>query len=279
MDSDNKYTAADLRNLIALKFDASPIHSNSDEWILATEVGNMTGYSRSRNLDVVLVNCYPSKGLTLHGMEIKVSVADLRHELENPQKHRVFYDNLDFFSLVCPPGVVKLDLLPAKWGVLVPTKDGSSLRALRKALPLHDETRPVIDRDFAVSLMRAFAVRGCGKEEMAQELGRMSWEEQQRQQKHWKEYYQKQNEVKAADLAAREDRLNERAKQFQEATGVSLFDTWNDSFERIIKAAAALTPKSLQYNMNCIDIAVDFLAEVQKSLSGITVEGWGGSDA
>ena len=62
----------------------------------AEEVGLTTGYSH-RRLDMMVLDCYYSNGFRIDGFEIKVSTADLRRELADPEKHIAFFDELSRF--------------------------------------------------------------------------------------------------------------------------------------------------------------------------------------
>lgn len=172
-----KITAGDVRTLLRERF------NDTRRYALATEVGNATGAEQARRLDMVAVDCYRSNGYSIEGIEIKVSKADLRRELQDSSKHNVFFDSLDYYSLAAPEDVIDMDLIPPKWGVYAVKRlpDGSlHMYAKRKPLSLHDEKQPVIDRAFAVCLMRALSCQSPTKAQLdeASELGR---------QKGWKQ--------------------------------------------------------------------------------------------
>lgn len=137
--------------------------SDSRQYAVATEVSNGTGSQITRRLDVVVVNCYESHGQCIEGIEIKVSKADLRYELRNPEKHECFYPDLDFFSLATTKEALEglFDELPKKWGVYVVDGNGK-VRSRRNALALHEEKRPTVSRAFNASILRAMAGRSDG---------------------------------------------------------------------------------------------------------------------
>ena len=80
---------------------------------------------------------------------------DLKHELENPDKHNVFFPHIDTFSLIAPEGIINIAVLPPKWGVYA-VKEDASIKCLRKPIPLHDDADydKKMDRGFACSLLR-----------------------------------------------------------------------------------------------------------------------------
>ena len=130
--------------------------SDRRQYAVAEQVGLTTGFSR-RRLDMVVVDCFSSNGFKIDGFEIKVSAADLRRELQDPDKHVAFFKDIDYFTLVCPQEVIKslLDVIPKKWGILIVNEDGTT-RYKRKPLALEDA---IADRDvsrgFMASLFRA----------------------------------------------------------------------------------------------------------------------------
>lgn len=109
-------------------------------------------WNPSRVLDAVLVDTWPGTGIShrdggrgygMHGVEVKVSRADLRRELEDPTKAGTFTDEggiLTHFWLLAPEAVLdhwrKLGI-PEHWGVMSLREDGS-IRALRTAPRLRE---------------------------------------------------------------------------------------------------------------------------------------------
>lgn len=164
-------TASDIRSLLHERF------NDTRRFAVATEVGNATGAEQNRRLDMVVVDCYKSNSYSIEGIEIKVSKADLRRELQDSSKHNVFFDSLDYYSLAAPEEIIDMDLIPPKWGIYAVKRlpdGGLHLYAKRKPLSLHDERQPVIDRAFAVCLMRALSCQSPTKAQLneAHEKGR-----------------------------------------------------------------------------------------------------------
>ncbi|MEG1246968.1 hypothetical protein [Gordonibacter sp.] len=144
-----KITATEIVRLLRSRYE------DGRQFATATEVSDTTG-SGTRRLDFVAVNCYASKGFAIEGIEVKVSKADLRRELQDASKHNIFFDFLDYYSLACPADILDMSLIPPKWGVYVVKEDGR-LHTKRLPLALHDELRADIDKAFAVCLMRRIA--------------------------------------------------------------------------------------------------------------------------
>lgn len=117
------------------------------------EVRDATGFSASRSIDAVTMSLWPSLGLELVGMEIKVSRSDWLRELKEPAKASATFEYFDRWYLVAPRDVAKMDEIPGPWGWLAP--EGDKLVTLKKA-PLTAEPKP-IDRKFLASILRCGA--------------------------------------------------------------------------------------------------------------------------
>ena len=106
----NKITSVDIKGALRVRF-CQP------EWAIMFEVAEKTGFSR-RRLDVIVMNMYPSRGLEIRGIEIKVSRSDLLLELKTPDKADKIACYCDTFWLATPPGLVKANELPLSWGLM-----------------------------------------------------------------------------------------------------------------------------------------------------------------
>lgn len=121
--------------------------------VVLFEVRNATGFYASRSIDAVTMSLWPSLGLELAGMEIKVSRSDWLRELKDPAKASTTFEYFDRWYLVAPRDVAKMEEIPGPWGWLAP--EGDKLVTLKKA-PLNPEPKPV-DRKFLASILRCGA--------------------------------------------------------------------------------------------------------------------------
>lgn len=155
------WTERRMLDLIALAFNQSS-QGEGKRYVVAEHVHNGAGFSYGRALDAVALDTWPSGGLTLHGIEVKVSMSDLRRELSDTRKAAGFTRYLDHFSIAAAPTCGKqtdiLALLPPSWGLLVPNKAGDALRCVRRPLMLHEGERDV-DRSFMAAFCRALMAR------------------------------------------------------------------------------------------------------------------------
>lgn len=137
-----KHTEAGLIGKLRKKF-APPAYA------FLSHVGDATGGRHTRTIDAVVMSLWPSRGLWLHGLEIKVSRGDWLREMKNPGKAEPIVRRMDHFSIVAPDGVVHPGELPKTWGHLMPY--GAGLREVVKAPKL--DAAP-LDRPFLAAIMR-----------------------------------------------------------------------------------------------------------------------------
>jgi len=143
-----RYTAAQVRTALMGRYRAP-------EWAIFFEVPDSTGASASRSADAIAMSLYPSRGLRMHGFEIKVSRADWLHELKQPEKSVALQRYCDHWWIVTPADIVKEGELPPTWGHLI--LKGNGFNCVAKA--------PTLDRDpwspgfIAAMLRRAHEAR------------------------------------------------------------------------------------------------------------------------
>lgn len=160
--SSNDITANDI--LVHL----NDMYSDPNQYVCAAEVSPRTG-AWERRIDFLVMNCYDSEQLKIQGYEIKISKADLKRELEDPDKHAVFFDAIDFYWLIAPKQVLEnIDLIPTKWGVRAVWRDEKgniSSRTVRKPTCLHDESMysRKIKKSFMASFCRAISKQSLTK--------------------------------------------------------------------------------------------------------------------
>ena len=199
-----------------------PYSDMRPRYVVAVQVNNGAGYAYGRTLDAIVFDTWPSGGLTLHGLEIKVTKGDLRRELQNIKKYADFSQHLDYFSIVAPKGVVDLKLLPPKWGLFQPTDEGK-LRARRKPLSIHADDRPTLSRSMSAAFVRALVSRSLSSEATAAAYARGM--ESGKERGDWK----------IKELSRNLDSLKQSVQEFENASGVKI-KSW--SGEKIGEAVA-----------------------------------------
>lgn len=94
------------------------------EWGLFRQVCE-AGTGGNRYADALAFNLFPSRGLEIHGLEIKVSRGDWLREKRDPAKADVLARFCDRWWVVAgAPDIVMLDELPPTWGLIIPRGDG-----------------------------------------------------------------------------------------------------------------------------------------------------------
>ena len=137
-------TTAQVRDAVKRKF-CQP------EWTALFEVRNGAGHHANRSADCIAMNTYPSRGLNLVGIEIKVSRSDFLSELKKPEKAEAFYKYCDRWWLITGPNVVNdTSEIPENWGWMIAQKSG--LR-IRKEAPRNKDVTPM-PRTFLAAMMR-----------------------------------------------------------------------------------------------------------------------------
>lgn len=195
------------------------------EWALMFEVANGTGSNIRRYADAVAMNLFPSRGLELHGVEIKVSRGDWQRELKNPEKAETIFQFCDRWWIATPPGIVSRDELPPTWGLLELQADKLKQIVAAPALQPKDLTRSFI----AAMMRRTAEVDHAIIDQLVQSKVK---EIRARDE----EFIQRQVENKMRDAREKLARIEE----IEKAAGISLTD-WNASAEigHAIKALQA----------------------------------------
>lgn len=126
-------------------------------------VANGTGGVKLRTADAVAMSVWPSRGLELHGLEVKVSRSDWKRELENPAKAEAVCKFMDRWWVAAPEGVVSKDELPPTWGLL---EIGEKLKTTVSAPKLS----PVpVTRAFLAELLRKSCEQSAEKAALAEQ--------------------------------------------------------------------------------------------------------------
>lgn len=129
---------------------------NGSRYVLVEGVRNRAGFDATHEFDVVLIDTWPSMGLTINIIEVKISRSDWLRELKKPAKTQGAIDAGDTFSVAAPPGVVKPEDLRQGWGWYETRIDGvlQTRRAPTRHTRSWDASSNVINRSFAVALLR-----------------------------------------------------------------------------------------------------------------------------
>lgn len=140
-------TAEDLSILLSERY-CSPA------WAYLPQVRNGTGYQRqTRTADGIAMSLFPSRGLDIHGFEIKISMSDWKAELKNPEKAEEIAKFCDYWWIVTTQelgkNIMEKSYMPDNWGLMV--ERGTGLYVMKQAKKL-DSSKP--DRLFLGAILR-----------------------------------------------------------------------------------------------------------------------------
>lgn len=126
----------------------------SPAFVLLPQVANGTGQSREkrRTVDALAVSVYPSRGLYLAGIEIKITRSDWVKELREVEKASDIQRFCRQWYMACPVGVIPEGEVPLNWGLIVVRKDGATV--VKPAVDLSPEPP---DMPFMCAVLRAAA--------------------------------------------------------------------------------------------------------------------------
>lgn len=209
-------------------------------WACLEQVGNATGHACKRTADLVAFGLWPSQGMEVHGIEIKVARSDWVRELQQPEKvEEGFYRYCDRWYVACPDGLIEPAEVPPSWGLLT-IEGGGKVKMARDSSKL--ESQPWGKGQVAavmrrmVEQMPAAAMLAAAKSEAMQEA---------------------RKEAKASvDLAAerryellheQHERLLKTVRDFEASSGLHLEHVWNGG--RIGEAVLAVMGGSAEQMM------------------------------
>ena len=138
-------TASDLIGRLQVKF---PV----PDWCSFAELREGTGFRDSRYIDFWAMHAWPSKRHLTVSVEVKISRADFRRELDQPQKRQFWEESSNEFWFCAPKGVIPVEELPEGCGLYETW--GSGLRATRRAKQRMDNQ---VDPDTWIAIARRAA--------------------------------------------------------------------------------------------------------------------------
>ncbi len=182
---------------------------------LLEEVRDGTGYATAgRSMDALGFGLWPSRGLEIHGFEIKVYRNDWLRELKQPDKAESFYKFVDRWYIVAgDESVVKIEELPKTWGLMV--IKGDKLRTIVEA-PVKKATP--VSRLFMMAIIRRITEAYVPK-------GRV--DDMVKKQAATEVENAVQNAVYGREALQRENKtLHETIRVFEERSGLRITE-WN----------------------------------------------------
>jgi hypothetical protein len=204
---DKIYKSEDIEQLLRNRF--SP-----PAFAFLPQVRNQTGYCRQiRTADVLVMGLYPSRGLYLSGFEIKVNRGDWLNELKHPDKAEAIAQFCDFWWIVAPKDIVKIEELPNNWGLMIPF--GTTTKIIRQANLLSPNP---IDKPFLAGILRKAQETITPEAELDK-----ARDESYAKGRETERYVNKSNNEVLL-------RLQQQIKEFENNSGI-IFNQWTDAKE------------------------------------------------
>lgn len=230
-----------------------------NEAVVAFEVPDATGFQgKGRRMDAVAVGCWPSRGMYLHAIEIKVSRADFLKEIRDPGKAEAIAQYCDSMFVAVPKGMVDAEELPKKWGLFEVSGSGS-VRLAAKPGKLKIKK---IDRAFNAALVRAVVEQQSEEVKLAKRVDKArsdAWADA-------KEHYESTNET----LTEKNRELNAELSKWR-SFGHSYRKLKPEQVGRLLKSLSSLRGdygalNSLRVSAQAIQKEADAIEEVAKLL-------------
>ncbi len=202
--SESPMTAQDIVAALAKRHPAPT-------WAFLEQVRNSTGWAKvPRTADAIAMSCWPSRGLELHGFEVKVSRTDWKRELADPEKAEEIMAFCDRWWIVTPAkGIVQDGEIPTTWGHMVVDGRGATVKIAAPKL----EAQP-IDRLFLAAILRR--VNECSiPVDRIEDKIKAARSEGKDEASHGLRY-------SASEHAS----LIERVRKFEKASGLSIEHGW-----------------------------------------------------
>jgi len=233
--STKKWTAAEITQLLRNRHDGQ-------EWAFVTEVPNGTGLDMDRRCDGLAMCLWPSKGLHLHGYEIKVNRSDWLNEIQDVSKAAAFSRFCHYWWIAAPVGLVKLEELPATWGLMCPTSTGG-LRA-KKPATLTDPELP--NHSLLAGMFRA-ACKASASEATIRAARREGYSDGYDSATKSKQH---SDAHEHRDLERRLNTLQQSVDAFEATSGVRIRAYGGKQLGQLVQIVESLSPTRLQDWLN-----------------------------
>lgn len=198
-------TGADLSQRV---YDALAMRYRPPLYAFIPQVRNSTGFpSVVRTADAVAMSLWPSRGMELHGFEVKTFRGDWLRELNNPAKADEIAEYCDRWWVVAPSReIVQPGELPPTWGLLF--LRGKTLRCAFEAPKL--KASP-LNRPFFAALLRRVAETMTPEAKITAAVQKARAEERKRAREDEEGAYES---------------LRKTVQRFQQASGV-MIKSWD----------------------------------------------------
>lgn len=201
------------------------------EYVLIPQVRDAVGYASSRTADALVMGVWQSRGIYLHGIEVKVSRADWLREKREPKKAENIGRYCDYWWLaVANDKIVQDGELPDAWGLIVGDETGAVRRA-KAAVKL--DPAPM-SRMFLAEILRKAAASAAVFTDIDAEIDKRVAAAVEKQ----KAVIEKAAESSVACKIGQVEKLRKSVEAFEAASGIKI-DRYSDHFSKEIGEAVA----------------------------------------
>jgi hypothetical protein len=192
-------------------------------YVRLPQVRNGTGCGRSqtRTADAVIASVWPSRGLWLAGVEIKVSRADWKKELAHAEKSVGIQKYCKHWYVAAPAGVVPVAEVPDAWGLIEVKANTASIEKASPQL----EAVPV-DLLLVCSILRTVSECTVSTDSVKEQVS----ERVESARKTWE-----------AQAGHEMEHLQKAVREFEAASGIEISSRW---YNREIGEAVAFVRKT-----------------------------------
>ena len=227
-------------------------------WVIFPEVANATGGGIYRYADAVAMAVWPSRGLEIHGFEIKDSRSDWVSELKNPKKSESVQKYCDkWWVVVSNEQIIKEGELPPTWGLLA--ANGKKLKQIVQAPQLSPTP---LDKSFVASILRR------SHENISRRIGDVKSESYEKGLKDGIENGDTHTKRKIQRYQDNYKHLKEAVDEFQKKSGVEINRWEAGAIGKAVKKVLDLRRYDPIYDLTCAKNFVDSLSEqISKNIS------------
>lgn len=228
------------------------------QYAFLRHVRNSTGYSAKtvRTADALAFGLWPSRGLDLHGFEVKVAKSDLQRELDNPEKADEIAQYCDYWWIAVPsPNIYEGLVLPSAWGIIV-CSEKKKARVAKEADKL--KAKP-LNRAMLAAIMRKVHESAGLDAEIARRV-------REQTDKVWKEAYESGKKERAR-VHEQYNKLLERVQKFKEGTGIDLEWSWDIDADITLARRAFQLIVNLEKNGGGVFSALSYISAKARELS------------
>ena len=183
-------------------------YRDEDGYALIPQVPDGTAWQKKRTADALLFSLWKTRGIYIHGLEIKASRGDFFKEVDHADKSESIAKYCHCWSIVAPKDMLKPNELPPAWG-LIEVADGTT--KVKKRAPYRDDVEP-LTHGFIAGVMRAAQRAPTSKADLMAEFNRGFRAGKTVAEAHAK------RDADGTDL----HRLRESVEEFEQASGIRI---------------------------------------------------------